>query len=1154
MGKAAGNSKQTRQQRSQNGPPLSTDSDVSLDELLVAAGAPTPPPPSPPSTAWRWYLGVAVCFTAVHAAIAFALIQDADPGYYYSTRTRYSNIGNIDFATDAPFMGYPPIDVVYTWVNGSDPRWKKDKDYWHRRWKAQINGEIFDETDESMVYDASAAATENRFRDNEELRYSLRSIEMYAPWVRHVYLVTDGQIPNWLNVDAPRLTIVPHRAIFANQSHLPVFSSPAIEANLDNIPGLSSMFLYFNDDVFLGAPVVPEDFISPSGVQNIYLSWEVPECSAGCREPFLANGHCDPQCNNTMCAFDMGDCGCREVPTEDPLVYDVVCDPPPPPSTDHTTTTGDSAASTDDSSTAPNALNCVDGCSWTWIGDGSCDHKCNVTDCAYDGGDCSMDALTLLPSVNASSHPTDVPLGVQVPRSVNALVVYLGTRFEFLDKADLVNEDLVRRAVMLEESMTLVLVFARPDTTGHVTAGASIMLEGEKDDVPVVSPFTLLLLRGERAFPGGVFSFDDNTFDDLRVVRRLDASMPALVDLTLTLPFHALDDWSQTLAVTNSWQPAVSSLCPQLVAPMSMPPTEEADATPMASLVQIKRGGPPVETTDDNNAAAAADAPRCRVDARDVVLDWQWVAADHDMGKWKEMEICMHNGGGRHCMTALLSMTYEQVKWVSPVPPKKRRPERLVPWTGEWNDGEDCVLADWLANAAGAVVGECSPVSTIDGVAAVESSPPPPSPPVELDPEIVKKAKAMCSTIARRLKTRGESSSYVSNWVRDALLSAKQLVGLHTLEATGHPHHHILSSDDVAACEAYFTANPVELPSPPKDDHAAQSTDTFGDSLRFVNKLYNAKFGKIDGLYRRRVPSHMPHFIQKKYLTEMKGHWAAEFNATSSHRFRHPKDMQFSFSYMYYVVNRHKMHPPTIEDIYSMYIDVNGDQIIDEHEALSVASLLTTGEHPSEDDIAAVKACITPDRTNASREEVRRDGKVLILESTQPYLTLESLRACENVSSRLIQTAMDRLPPTHAMMSEKQVTFHMLSDQYRTAWNQLLNTRAKRTKFVCINDDMKYPSVAVSNILNDLFTSLWPHRSQFELPYHLKNRYGHVDELAAAHMTLWIVGGVSLVFLGLIVFACVYQPPPLPVQQLTNDTPSADKDDDGEASSDDVQE
>jgi hypothetical protein len=77
--------------------------------------------------------------------------------------------------------------------------------------------------------------SQNRYRDNSELRYSLRSIAKFAPWVRHIYIVTNGQVPWWLNVNHPRLTVVPHHDIWVNKSHLPVFASPAIESHLHRI-------------------------------------------------------------------------------------------------------------------------------------------------------------------------------------------------------------------------------------------------------------------------------------------------------------------------------------------------------------------------------------------------------------------------------------------------------------------------------------------------------------------------------------------------------------------------------------------------------------------------------------------------------------------------------------------------------------------------------------------------------------------------------------------------------------------------------------------------------------------------------------------------------------------------------------------------------
>ncbi len=52
--------------------------------------------------------------------------------------------------------------------------------------------------------------SESRFADNQELRYSLRSLEKNAQWIRNVYIVTNGQIPNWLNLENPRVKIITH--------------------------------------------------------------------------------------------------------------------------------------------------------------------------------------------------------------------------------------------------------------------------------------------------------------------------------------------------------------------------------------------------------------------------------------------------------------------------------------------------------------------------------------------------------------------------------------------------------------------------------------------------------------------------------------------------------------------------------------------------------------------------------------------------------------------------------------------------------------------------------------------------------------------------------------------------------------------------------
>jgi len=148
----------------------------------------------------------------------------------------------------------------------------------------------------------------------------------------------------WLNTEHPRLTVVPHRDIFVNESHLPTFSSPAIEVHLHryvttcsgtcvtphpspyaslfslvcSIPGLADRFIYMNDDVMFGAPVSPADFYTRQHGQRVYLSWPVPDCAPGCPSSWIGDGYCDSSCDVESCEFDGGDCANKTSSTWQP--------------------------------------------------------------------------------------------------------------------------------------------------------------------------------------------------------------------------------------------------------------------------------------------------------------------------------------------------------------------------------------------------------------------------------------------------------------------------------------------------------------------------------------------------------------------------------------------------------------------------------------------------------------------------------------------------------------------------------------------------------------------------------------------------------------------------------------------------------------------
>lgn len=131
------------------------------------------------------------------------------------------------------------IDIVVPWVDGGDPDWLAEK--------------------EKYTPAANSDSGEVRYRDWDLFHYWFRSIEMYAPWARKIFLITWGHVPKWLNLKHPKLVVINHKD-YIPAKYLPTFNSHTIELNLHRIPGLSEQFVYFNDDVYLTKPTKPEDF------------------------------------------------------------------------------------------------------------------------------------------------------------------------------------------------------------------------------------------------------------------------------------------------------------------------------------------------------------------------------------------------------------------------------------------------------------------------------------------------------------------------------------------------------------------------------------------------------------------------------------------------------------------------------------------------------------------------------------------------------------------------------------------------------------------------------------------------------------------------------------------------------------------------------
>ena len=120
-----------------------------------------------------------------------------------------------------------------------------------------------------VVYTWKGEEVTNDIRSsyNHELKYSLRSIDLYAPWVNKIYILTDypKNYPSWIKNNTNKIVMIDTTETFPHPSYLPNSNSNAIESTIPNINNLSEHYIYFCDDFFLGNNVKYTDFFTYDG-------------------------------------------------------------------------------------------------------------------------------------------------------------------------------------------------------------------------------------------------------------------------------------------------------------------------------------------------------------------------------------------------------------------------------------------------------------------------------------------------------------------------------------------------------------------------------------------------------------------------------------------------------------------------------------------------------------------------------------------------------------------------------------------------------------------------------------------------------------------------------------------------------------------------
>eukprot|EP00795_Rhopilema_esculentum_P003109 gene3108-1404_t len=835
---------------------------------------------------------------------------------------------------------------------------------------------------DSLEEDVSSS----RFADNEELKYSLRSIEKYAPWIRKIFIVTNGQIPSWLNLDHPRVKLVTHQELFLNKTHLPTFSSPAIETHIHRIPGLSKQFIYMNDDVFFGDYVWPDDFYTHSKGQKVYLTWPVPNCNEGCPATWINDKYCDKPCNVSECDWDGGDC-LKGNPSR-----------------------GFSYSPQSFLGSAYSAVGeyCNGGCANSWIGDRYCDANCNVFNCGFDAGDCGLTKFNQLSSIEATNLKT-------------VMAITPGLKSFYVNFTSLLGEGILTEGEFIETSVIRTAIFSKK--------------------------FKILTVMLYANFTETV-AFTVSGYKDL------NKTMPIKLQFNITV-----DTYSKPIATT-------------LVTPTSVSYTKDAKQTLFPYTVY--------DAANKELLKSGASIDKSRLTfgnkTRHEMLEWfkmnekdipaiflkQLNQEERELREGYLTELG-YNRSKLQIIKSIYGQLQNQTDRTKPERVHHRSRRHLLSAEDQLHSQMVVDPARHTENGRQFSVGRQSHSRSIsilnDLVMSTNNH-------INNAREYKKneKRKGTIKNIWQWLARYGNwdpidspSSTSPFRWERQKffleVISLKErLQNQQKYKSSRKPSRKLL--------------------------------DTFASSLLHVSRIYNRQFG-----YKaRKVPAHMPHFVDVDVVNEMQRRFWKSFDETSSHKIRSPQDMQFAFSYSYYL-----MDLPASINMSSIFQELDADMsgVLNDRELRTLAAKMFSLPLQSTD----IK----------NLEEMLMNCSGIangsLRDSSTPLLSIVVTRnmfvKCEPIK-RVFEESKSKAKYKFEVLGDEDVTFKMIRNNVSYLIHQLDWIRKNRRKFVCLNDNINHElpqSKLIRTILKDFLESQFPERSQFELPPTYRNKFLKIEEL-----------------------------------------------------------
>ncbi len=259
--------------------------------------------------------------------------------------------------------------------------------------------------------------------------------------------------------------------------------------------------------------------------------------------------------------------------------------------------------------------------------------------------------------------------------------------------------------------------------------------------------------------------------------------------------------------------------------------------------------------------------------------------------------------------------------------------------------------------------------------------------------------------------------------------------------------------------------------------------DTFADSLRYVNKLFN----QIYGFMPRKVPAHIPHLIDIDIMNKLENKFRTEFDLTSSHRLRSSNDMQFAFSYYYFIMS--ELEEFNASKLFDEF-DINQNGLLDDIELMIINFKLSSRPFSSSNLGASISDMFT---LNSDLSKQLNDCKSNLTENlTNGLINKQQFISCDSFVNYLKEKLWNldtksnnaRFKYKHESVGDEDTKFVMIAGDPLEIEIKLNNLIREPQKFICLNDNIdykiKYEANELKRLLKYFYSTLFPLSSMFE--------------------------------------------------------------------------